>query len=344
MGPLAEGHRHRRRGRSRPIAPGSWTASGRRAGTPSGRAAGSPSRSGRRRRSSRTGDRADRTQAASRPSVASPQTCGLAGGEYFPFTFGPELPGDQRPDDALSVCFDQPVLAEPIDIVGAPEVSGHAVADRPQANIAVRLCDVHPDGASELISYGVLNLDAPQFARVPRAAGAGRNGHAPASCSTSAAYRVPAGHRLRVAVSTAYWPMIWPSPEPVQPRSIEPATLILPLRPLAEGDEVAFPPPEGAAPWQIETLRPTQFRASCRARREDRHRHAVHRRRFRRGARSRSRPGQWQHRPRELDDPSRRPAVGPRRDALDADAVANRMVGAHRDLIDNAVRRAKISI
>ncbi|RWF27839.1 CocE/NonD family hydrolase, partial [Mesorhizobium sp.] len=42
--------------------------------------------------------------------VASPQTCGLAGGEYFPFTFGPELPGDQRPDDALSVCFDQPEL------------------------------------------------------------------------------------------------------------------------------------------------------------------------------------------------------------------------------------------
>ncbi|TGZ36986.1 peptidase S15, partial [bacterium M00.F.Ca.ET.162.01.1.1] len=38
--------------------------------------------------------------------VASPQTCGLAGGEYFPFTFGPELPGDQRPDDGLSACFD----------------------------------------------------------------------------------------------------------------------------------------------------------------------------------------------------------------------------------------------
>jgi len=29
------------------------------------------------------------------------------------------------------------------------------------------------------------------------------------------AYRVPAGHRLRLAISTSYWPVIWPSPEPV---------------------------------------------------------------------------------------------------------------------------------
>ncbi|TIS10391.1 MAG: hypothetical protein E5X14_01335, partial [Mesorhizobium sp.] len=90
--------------------------------------------------------------------VASPQSCGLAGGEYFPFTFGPELPGDQRSDDALSVCFDQVELEEAIDIVGAPEVEVRVASDRRQANLAVRLCDVHPDGASELISYGVLNL------------------------------------------------------------------------------------------------------------------------------------------------------------------------------------------
>ena len=96
-----------------------------------------------------TGDVELIAEPASKPAiVASPQSCGLAGGEYFPFTFGPELPGDQRPDDALSVCFDQPVLTEAIDIVGAPEVSVRLSSDRRQANIAVRLCDVHPDGAS----------------------------------------------------------------------------------------------------------------------------------------------------------------------------------------------------
>jgi predicted acyl esterase len=29
------------------------------------------------------------------------------------------------------------------------------------------------------------------------------------------AYRIPKGHRLRVSISTSYWPLIWPAPEPV---------------------------------------------------------------------------------------------------------------------------------
>jgi hypothetical protein len=30
----------------------------------------------------------------------------------------------------------------------------------------------------------------------------------------STAYAIPAGHRIRLAVSNTYWPMAWPSPEP----------------------------------------------------------------------------------------------------------------------------------
>ena len=193
--------------------------------------------------------------ADTKPSiVASPQTCGLAGGEYFPFTFGPELPGDQRPDDALSVCFDQPELTEAIDIVGAPELAVQVTSDRPQANIAVRLCDVHPDGASELISYGVLNLTHRNSHEFPQALVPGQTVSAHVVLD-QCAYRVPAGHKLRVAVSTAYWPMIWPSPEPVR-LDLARATLKLPLRSLAKSDEVSFPEPEGATPWATETIRP----------------------------------------------------------------------------------------
>jgi len=187
--------------------------------------------------------------------VASPQTCGLAGGEYFPFTFGPELPGDQRPDDALSVCFDQPELGEAIDIVGAPELEVRVASDRPQANIAVRLCDVHPDGASELISYGVLNLTHRSSHEFPEALVPGQTMSARIVLD-QCAYRVPAGHKLRIAVSTAYWPMIWPSPEPVR-LDLAKATLKLPLRRLAKSDEVSFPEPEGATPWATEEIRPT---------------------------------------------------------------------------------------
>ena len=99
-----------------------------------------------------------------------------------------------------------------IEILGAPVVTLDVAADRPVANLAVRLCDVHPDGASLRVSYGMLNL-------------AHRDGHeAPAPLVPGRRYRVriqlndagavfPAGHRIRVALSTTYWPMIWPAPE-----------------------------------------------------------------------------------------------------------------------------------
>ncbi len=193
-------------------------------------------------------------QSAGPAIVATPQTCGLTGGEYFPFTFGPELPGDQRPDDALSVCFDQPELTGAIDIVGAPEVEIRVASDRRQANIAVRLCDVHPDGASELISYGVLNLTHRNSHEFPEALVPGETVSARVVLD-QCAYRVPAGHRLRIAVSNAYWPMIWPSPEAVR-LDLSKATLKLPVRPLAKGDEVSFPEAEGAKPWATETIRP----------------------------------------------------------------------------------------
>jgi predicted acyl esterase len=34
-------------------------------------------------------------------------------------------------------------------------------------------------------------------------------------------HRSPAGHRLRVSISTAYWPLIWPSPERTTLRCIQ---------------------------------------------------------------------------------------------------------------------------
>jgi putative CocE/NonD family hydrolase len=186
--------------------------------------------------------------------VASTQTCGLAGGEYFPFTFGPELPGDQRADDALSICFDQPPLGQALDILGAPVLTLRLSADQHQANICVRLCDVAPDGASELISYGVLNLTHRLSHEHPMPIETGKPFEVRVVLD-QCAYRVPAGHRLRVAISTAYWPTIWPSPRAATLK-LEMAVLDLPTRPPAAGDEVSFPLPEAATPWRTETLRP----------------------------------------------------------------------------------------
>jgi putative CocE/NonD family hydrolase len=197
-------------------------------------------------------------EAASLPvSVASPQDTGLAGGEYCAIWLGPELPGDQSEDDAKSVCFDMPV-AEDTDIVGAPLIRLTLSSDRPAAMVAVRLCDVHPDGRSSRITYGVLNLTHREGHENPRALEPDR----PVDIALQLddiAYRIPAGHRLRLAISSSYWPLVWPSPEPVV-LTLHGGALELPVRRTATGNEIKFEEPEGAAPWRHEVVRPSANR------------------------------------------------------------------------------------
>jgi hypothetical protein len=59
----------------------------------------------------------------------------------------------------------------------------------------------------------------------------------------------PAGHKVRLAISTAYWPMIWPSPETATVQ-IFAGTLDLPQRPpnAADAKLSAFPEQETAPP------------------------------------------------------------------------------------------------
>ncbi len=185
--------------------------------------------------------------------VASPQDCGAAAGEYCAIWLGPEMPGDQRGDDALSACFDTGPLAQDMDIVGAPRLTLTLAADRPQAQIAVRLCHVHPDGASTRITYGVLNLSHRRSAADPQPMTPGQSEEI-ALALDHIAYRVPRGHRLRIAISTAYWPLIWPGPEAAGV-SLGAGAIDLPLRETATGPEHVFEPPTAAEPWAVETLR-----------------------------------------------------------------------------------------
>ena len=185
--------------------------------------------------------------------VSSPQHCGMAGGEYCAIWLGPEMPGDQRGDDALSVCFDSPPLEADTDIVGAPRLRLTLSADRPQAQIAVRLNHVHPDGASTRITWGVLNLSHRDGPAAPKSLEPGKSYDITLDLD-HIAYRLPRGHKLRVAISSAYWPMIWPSPEATA-LNLTGGTLALPVRPTATAGEWTFPPPDADAPWETETIR-----------------------------------------------------------------------------------------
>jgi putative CocE/NonD family hydrolase len=169
-----------------------------------------------------------------------------------------EHPREQSGEDGRSLTFTSRPLAERFEILGVPRVRLSLACDRPKALVAVRLCDVAPDGASLLVSRGLLNLTH-------------RDGHdAPAPLEPGRRYTVtvelnaiaqalPAGHRLRVAVSPAYWPWAWPSPEPVTLTVFAGAesALELPLRHERpeDGKLAPFGEPEWAAAPTVETRR-----------------------------------------------------------------------------------------
>ena len=85
-------------------------------------------------------------------SISSPQDTGFACGEYCAMWGGAEWPGEQRFDDAGSLCFDMAPLDAPLEIFGAPIVELEVSADRPQALLALRLCDLDADGRSTRVT------------------------------------------------------------------------------------------------------------------------------------------------------------------------------------------------
>jgi putative CocE/NonD family hydrolase len=189
-------------------------------------------------------------------AICSEQTVGKDCGSWCPFGAAHDQAGDQRHDDSRSLIFETPPLDRRIEILGAPIVTLDVASDKPLANLAVRLCDVHPGGASLRVSYGILNL-------------AYRDGYeTPAALVPGHRYRIriqlndagsafPALHRIRLAISTAYWPMIWPSPETATV-TVFAGTLDLPVRAPNAGDALfpALPLPETATPEPTTTMRP----------------------------------------------------------------------------------------
>jgi len=201
-----------------------------------------------------TGDAGDRTHARALRH-RSPLTVGLDAGAWCAYGNPADLPLDQRRDDALSLTFDGPQLAERIELLGQPRLKLRIAADRPNAFVMARLCDLAPDGASTLITRGALNLCHHAGHDRPRALRPGVPVDAELSLR-SIAYAVPAGHRLRLSLSTSYWPWLWPSPQTAEiALTCGESVLQVPVRARREEPEVVFGPPETAPPLPLTMLR-----------------------------------------------------------------------------------------
>ncbi len=143
--------------------------------------------------------------------IASAQDTGGDAGVWCAYGGGHEQPGDQRAEDGSSVVFDSAPLDAELCLAGAPVLEATLSADQANGLLIARLCDVAPDGASLRVSYGVLNLTHRDSHEDPGPLPVGQPVRVRLQLN-DCAHRFPTGHVLRLALSNAYWPLVWPSP------------------------------------------------------------------------------------------------------------------------------------
>ena len=121
------------------------------------------------------------------------------------------LPLDQQKDDALSLTYETEPLKEDIVLYGAAVTQLRLVSEASKAQVVLRLNDVAPDRTTSRVAFCVRNLALDENLDAPNTA--------PSSIShefkipfQTIAYRFKKAHRIRLSVSSSYWPIIWPAP------------------------------------------------------------------------------------------------------------------------------------
>jgi putative CocE/NonD family hydrolase len=230
----------------------------------------------------RAGDRFD--EYAYRPTV------GVAGGLWSAgVPFG--LPTDQRPDEAFSINYTTEPLDAPMEVIGAPRAVVHVSSTASVMAFVVRLSDVAPDGASALVTNGLLNGTRRDSLTDPAPMVEGEV-YELAIDLDATAWRFEPGHRLRLSVSSADFPNSWPTPYEGANRVYRDARYpsrvelpVVPARGASDGkipsDEISFRAVEdpkgvtrtkdGSVPWEI-VHDPLGDRTGLRIRRRSAHR------------------------------------------------------------------------
>jgi putative CocE/NonD family hydrolase len=189
-------------------------------------------------------------------TLRSPLSVGMFAGKWASYAATPDLPFDQREEDGGSLVYETSPLNEDMEIFGLPSVSFEVSADKPVAMLAVRLSDVAQNGEATRFTYGLLNLTHRDGSENPQPLEPGKRYPVTISLNGTAQV-IPAGHRLRLSVSTSYWPLVWPSPEPAMVTLTGgKSSLMLPVRPPREDDAKLreFGEPEAAADLAITPL------------------------------------------------------------------------------------------
>jgi hypothetical protein len=189
-------------------------------------------------------------------SISSPLSVGLFAGKWCSYAESTDLPSDQREEDGGALLFYSPPLDDDMEMLGSSSVKLTLSSNVPQAMIAVRLSDVDPNGRATRITYGLLNLSHRESDEQPEPLEPGQQ-YTVTVPMNHVAQRFPKGHRIRLAISTSYWPLAWPSPRPtllkVHP---EDSTITIPWRPPKEENLRSLGTPRSGTPMRRSLLVP----------------------------------------------------------------------------------------
>src|SRR5690606_14929003 len=190
-------------------------------------------------------------------TVQSPLSLGMAAGKWCSYAATPDLPGDQREEDGGALIFETGPLGEPIEILGVGWVELEVTANRETAMVAVRLSDVAPDGKATRVTYGLLNLTHRDSDEHPEPLEPNKPYRARVYLN-GIGQRFPVGNRIRVSISSSYWPLAWTPPEEaILSINTARSSLHLPVR--HEGskkNEIHFAEPEQAPNLEVRLLEP----------------------------------------------------------------------------------------
>lgn len=140
--------------------------------------------------------------------------------------------GEQGVNEAFSLVYTSKPLMTAVEILGCPRVVLYVSTTMEVAHLAARLCDVASDGASVLVTKGLLNLTRRHG--MDRADPVEPDVAHPVTLDLDAtSWTFPRGHRIRLAICGADFPEVWPAPQPgvlrVHTGSAAPSELTLPV-------------------------------------------------------------------------------------------------------------------
>jgi predicted acyl esterase len=158
-----------------------------------------------------------------------------------------ELLSDPRPVDAFSLVYDSLPLEHDTAILGRPHALLQASATGKQANWFARLSDVAPDGAVTQITGAGLNGAQRDSMSDPQDLEPGKVYPLDIEMHLTS-WVFPKGHRIRVAISNALWPMVLPTPYAMTTSlsigGAQGSRLVLPIVPLRGAAAPEFSPPQ----------------------------------------------------------------------------------------------------